>query len=316
MPTLGNMMIPPPNGWEEFESIVKSALGLRWRTSDLTMHGRQGQKQDGVDIYGTDDLARLVGIQCKLTVNSINEAIIDKEISNAENFQPSISTLYIATTSPSDVALQKYVRNLSIARVGAGKFSVGILFWMDIVQDLTKDINTVKCHYPQLFSIQESSQPSIVDLRQRDIDNLRGLCEYIDIESIPYAIDMAPKLVDADFLCASDTFESIRANPSFYIHDERLSLKLNSWLDKWYEIICVGRFIYEYQVNTNRLIFPMPMDMCRNQEESNIYDHLVGLYGEYHILFNDLTQFIHTSYPEINLKETSAKARAWKAQFR
>jgi hypothetical protein len=310
------MMIPPPNGWEEFEDIVKSALELRWRTSDLTMHGRQGQKQDGVDIYGSDDLARPVGVQCKLTVNSINESIIDDEISKAESFKPSIATLYIATTSPSDVVLQQYVRTLSITRVAAKNFSVGLFFWKDIVQDLTKDINVLQRHYPQLIPVQESNQHSSVDLRQRDIENLKGLLEYIDIESVPYAIDMAPKLVNDDFLCESDTFESIRANPSFYIHDKQLSLKLNSWLDKWYEIICNGRFTYEYQGNTNRLIFPMPMDVCRNEEESKLYEHLVELYREYHTIFNDFTQFIHTNYPEIYFKETSAKARKWKAQFK
>lgn len=316
LPTLGNMMIPAPSGWEEFESIVKSALELRWRTSDLTMHGRQGQKQNGVDIYGSDDLARLVGIQCKLTTNSINESLINTEVSNAEGFQPAISTLFIATTSPSDVKLQQYVRTLSMDRALKGKFSIGILFWTDIVQDLTKDINAVMRHYPQMFPVSGHSQPAPLDLRQRDIDNLRCLLEYIDVESIPYAIDMAPKSVDADFLCESDTFNSIRANPSFYMHDETLSLKLHSWLDKWYEIICAGRFIYDYQGNTNRLIFPMPMDRCRNQEENDLYEHLVVLYREFRAIFQDFTNFIHQNYPEINFKETSAKARQWSAQFR
>ncbi|AZK62334.1 hypothetical protein WCT78_03770 [Pectobacterium versatile] len=316
MPTFGNMMIPPPNGWEEFESIVKSALELRWRTSNLTMHGRQGQKQNGVDIYGTDDLGRLVGIQCKLTTKSISELLINEEISNAESFQPAISTLYIATTSPSDVNLQKYVRTLSIARVQEGKFSVGILFWNDIIQELTKDVNAVRRHYPQMFSELEYTQPPILDLRQRDIENIKGLFEYIDVESIPYAIEMAPKSLDANFLCASDTFNPIRANPSFYIHDEVLGIKLHSWLDKWYEIICKGLFTYEYQANTKQLIFPMPMDFCRSKEEHDLYDQLEVLYQEYRSLLYDFTNFIHQNYPEINLKETSHKARQWNAQFR
>lgn len=316
MPTFGNMMIPAPNGWDEFERIVKSALELRWRTSDLTLHGRQGQKQNGVDIYGTDDLARLVGIQCKLTTNSISESLINEEISNAESFQPAISTLYIATTSPSDVNLQKYVRTLSIARVQEGKFSVGILFWTDIIHDLTKDVNAVKRHYPQIFPESQYTQPTILNLRQRDIENIKGLLVYIDVERIPYAIEMAPKSLDANFLCESDTFNPIRANPSFYIHDEVLSIKLNSWLDKWYEIICKGRYVYEYQSSTNQLIFPMPMDLCRSKEESDLYYHLEVLYQEFCSLFYDFTNFINQNYPEINFKETSHKARQWNAQFR
>ncbi|WP_345843371.1 hypothetical protein [Shewanella algae] len=315
MPTLANMMIPAPNGWEEFEGIVKSALELRWRSFDLTMHGRQGQKQNGVDIYGTDDLARLVGIQCKLTTNSINESIIDAEVNNAEGFQPAITTLFIATTSPSDVKLQQYVRSLSVARAKEGKFSVGILFWSDIVQDLTKDVNVVQRHYPQLFLNPEQKQPSGPDLRQRDISNLKGLLAYIDVESIPYATQMAPKLVDSDFLCGSDYFNPIRHNPSFYIHDELLRLKLNSWLDKWYEIICSGRLVYEYHGNTNNVVFPMPMEACRNKEENDLYDHLVQLYAEFQTFLSDFTRFIHQNYPEIDLRETSAIARQWHAQF-
>lgn len=266
------------------------------------MHGRQGQKQNGVDIYGNDELARLVGILCKLTTNSINESLIEKEVAHAEIFTPRISALYIATTSPSDVNLQRFVRDLSVNRGQAGKFSVGILFWTDILQDLTKDINAVRRHYPQLFPSQEHSHSSGSELRKRDVQNIKGLLEYIDVESIPYAIEMAPKSVDSDFLCESDVFNSIRSNPSFYIHDESLSLKLNSWLDKWYEIICAGRFIYEYQENTNRVIFPMPMDFCRSQEESELFDKLVEMYQEFQAVFIEFTQFIHQEYPEIDLR--------------
>lgn len=314
LPTLENMMIPPPKGWEEFEGIVKSALELRWRTSTLTMHGRQGQKQNGVDIYGHDDLGRLVGIQCKLTTYSINQNIIDTEISQAENFCSPISTLYIATTSHSDVHLQQYVRNLSMARVKENKFSVGIFFWIDVIQDLTKDINAVQRHYPQLFLSPENPSTAALNLRQRDIENLEGLLRYIDVESIPFSIEMAPRSVNADFICASDTFNAIRANPSFYVHDENLRLLLNSWLDKWYEIICTGRFKYNHQYNTNQAVFPMPMDLCRNKEESDIYDQLVILYEEYSSLLYAFTSFIHQNYPEIDIRETSAKARRWHAQ--
>ncbi|WP_348815493.1 hypothetical protein NFG57_04620 [Halomonas sp. H10-59] len=316
MPTLESMNFPEPSGWEEFESIVKSSLELRWRTSDLTMHGRQGQKQDGIDIYGTDDLARLVGIQCKLTTNSINESIINEEIHKAEGFQPTIFALYIATTSPTDVKLQQYVRMLSVTRAQEGKFSVGILFWMDIIKDLKRDVNTLKYYYPQFFPETEQTQPVSLDLRARDIETLKGLLEYIDVERINYAIEMAPKYVDADFLCESDTFNAIRENPCFYIHDEVLRLKLNSWLDKWYEIICAGRFTYNYHGNSNRLIFPMPMDRFRSQDESNLYDKLLVLYQEFRTIFCNFTEFIIQKYPEINLKETSIRARQWNAQFR
>jgi hypothetical protein len=310
------MNIPHPNGWEEFEDIVKSALEQKWQTSDLTMHGRQGQKQNGIDIYGSDDHGRLVGIQCKLTVNSIDESIINAEICNAENFEPKILSLYIATTSPTDVKLQHYVRLISFHRLKQNKFTVGILFWKDIIQDLTKDINAVKRHYPQLFFQHHSSTPSNEDLRQRDIENVKKLLEYIDIESIPHSIQRAPLSLDADFLCGSDIFQPIRQNPSFYIHDKQLSLTLNSWLDKWYEIIDKGLFTYQYNHKIEKLIFPIPMDIFRNQHDSELFADLEILYNEYTSLLYEFTTLLHQKYPEINLKETSLKARQWHSQFK
>lgn len=316
VPTLPNMMIPAPRGWEEFESIVKSALEIKWGTSNLTMHGRQGQKQNGVDIYGDDDLGRLVGVQCKLTASSIDEKIIDKEISLAEEFCPSITALYIATTSPSDVKLQHYIRSISSSRAQVSKFSVRILFWSDIIDDLTKDINAFKRHYPQIPLQDTSDNSAGLDYRSRDVENIKGLLNYIDIERIPHLIGMAPSLVHSDFICEPDVFNPIRANPTFYIHDEELKVKLNSWLDKWCEIVRSGLYVYEYQLGGGEnLKFPMPGDRCRNIKENALYEKLIVLYQEFNFYLYDFTNFVHISYPEINIRETSFKARQWNAQF-
>jgi hypothetical protein len=51
MPTLVTMQIPKPKGWAEFEQIVQSVLRIRWRSPNLTRHGRQGQPQSGADVY-------------------------------------------------------------------------------------------------------------------------------------------------------------------------------------------------------------------------------------------------------------------------
>jgi hypothetical protein len=60
----------------------------------------------------------------------------------------------------------------------------------------------------------------------------------------------------------------------------------------------------------------MPMDFFRNQEENELFEHLVVLYREFRTIFQDFTNFIHQNYPEVNFKETSVKARQWNAQFR
>lgn len=148
MPTISSVQIPAPKSWDEFEDVTKSALEATWKGT-LSRHGRQGQRQDGVDIYGENAKGEFVGVQCKNTSKGVSESVIDSEISLAESFQPGISTLYIATTAPRDVEIQKYVRKVSKDRSIKGQFSVELLFWEDVAQFLAEDESKFFAHYPQ-----------------------------------------------------------------------------------------------------------------------------------------------------------------------
>jgi hypothetical protein len=132
MPTIASSIVPSPKSWDEFEDIVLSAAKLRWESSDFYRHGRQGQKQDGVDIWGHDDDDHHIGVQCKNTVAGISLAVIEAEINNAEAFAPKLDRLYVATTAKRDAPLQKAVREISHQRRETGKFRVNLLFWNDI----------------------------------------------------------------------------------------------------------------------------------------------------------------------------------------
>jgi hypothetical protein len=149
MPTLANANIPPPKSWDEFEDIVLSAAKLRWSSTEFYRHGRQGQRQQGVDIYGDDAEGRRLGIQGKNSVAGVSERTIVEEIVNAESFEPPRDALYIATTAKRDATIQKVLREISAGRRAQGKFSVGILFWDDIVQDLARDESEFFKHFPQ-----------------------------------------------------------------------------------------------------------------------------------------------------------------------
>lgn len=150
MPTLSSMIIPTPKSWDEFEDICLSCLKIKWNNPNLTRHGRQGQTQAGVDIYGEDNLSQLAGIQCKLTNSKLDIETIKAEIVKAETFQPTLNVFYIATTSSADVKLQKEVRLISKDRVNKGKFPIGILFWQDLIQELIVNEQEFRKHYPQL----------------------------------------------------------------------------------------------------------------------------------------------------------------------
>jgi hypothetical protein len=149
MPTISSSNVPAPKSWDEFEDMALAAAKLRWNSPDFYRNGRQGQKQDGVDVWGHDDDARHIGVQCKNTIGGIKLPTVEKEIASAEKFTPKLDRLYIATTAKRDEPLQKTVRGLSAQRAKAGLFKVDLLFWDDICQDLAKDEDVFFRHYPQ-----------------------------------------------------------------------------------------------------------------------------------------------------------------------
>ncbi|WP_426954119.1 hypothetical protein [Muricoccus radiodurans] len=157
MPTINGMELPLPKRWQDFESITRDAMALKWKSPNLQKNGRDGQKQHGVDIWGPDEIGRRVGIQCKRYKPPLSFDIVTAEVVNAEKFGP-LSTLWIATTCDHDAPLQHKVRTLSDQRVAQGKFAVGILFWEDSVDGLKLNPSMFKSHYPQ---VALSADPTI-----------------------------------------------------------------------------------------------------------------------------------------------------------
>lgn len=154
MPTIASSVVPPPKAWDEFEDITLAAAKLRWRSGNFVRHGRTGQKQDGVDIYGHDEKGRHIGVQCKNTIDGVSLKIVKEEIAKAEAFQPALEHLCIATTAKRDASLQESVRALSEMRRKTKQFIVEILFWDDILQDLVTDEGVFGAHFPQ-FRIRD-----------------------------------------------------------------------------------------------------------------------------------------------------------------
>jgi hypothetical protein len=171
MPTIASSNVPTPKSWDEFEDITLAAAKLRWNSPDFYRNGRQGQKQDGVDIWGHDDDNRHIGVQSKNTVDGISLATVEAEISNAESFTPKLDRLYIATTARRDGTLQKAVREISQQRAKTGQFKVDVLFWDDICQDLAKDDDVFFRHYPQF---KQGADP-VAEHDRRLFDQLTGL---------------------------------------------------------------------------------------------------------------------------------------------
>jgi hypothetical protein len=134
MPTLTGLDLPPPSHWQDFENLCRDLWSRLWNDPDAQKHGRSGQPQAGVDVYGRPERGKeWAGVQCKLKSTLAEDLLTPKEVEaeseKARTFQPPLSRLTIATTGPSDVKLQETARRLT----KAGPFPVSVASWSDIV---------------------------------------------------------------------------------------------------------------------------------------------------------------------------------------
>jgi hypothetical protein len=90
MPTYADLNMASTKSWDEFEDIVCSAAKNRWRNDDCMRPGRYVQRRDEVDVFGTDDEGRLVGLQCKHTLSGLSKEAVLAEEENAESIRPAL----------------------------------------------------------------------------------------------------------------------------------------------------------------------------------------------------------------------------------
>jgi len=58
--------IPKPKNWQDFERAMWVLARSEWNDPNAQRHGRQGQSQHGVDIFGQrNGNGTWIGIQCK-----------------------------------------------------------------------------------------------------------------------------------------------------------------------------------------------------------------------------------------------------------
>jgi hypothetical protein len=340
MASIPSLHLPKLVSWDEFEELTLAACSLKWGSSNLTRHGRQGQAQDGIDIYGHDELNRLVGVQCKNTVRDITKSIIDDEIKNAESFEPTILSLFIATSADADAELQKYVREISQKRLIGGSFTVAIMFWRDIVHDLSKDLKEIERFYPQFFTFTSqnptrsqalhqhahqhvhqyhfasaasasniSAQPIELDNneRNRDIGNLVNFLNKVDVESIPSYLNYAPKSIDEKFYDQNDYINEYLRNPALHYFDQVLYTQINNFVFMWNEIIELMSSA-PYKLSYGKFRFDMSGDSV-GKEHLNVYDAIDDKAGIFMDANIDFCQWIIKKYPEVDLQKTSKAAR-------
>jgi hypothetical protein len=171
--------IAPPKSWEKFEELCLALFKEIWGDPLALRHGRRGQPQHGVDIYGCVDTsgASFQGVQCKgKDANygaKASVAELKAELTKADQFDPPLQKWIFATTSPADVKLQTTARKLSEERAKKGRFSVIVLGWEDFQSLLATHPDVLKLFYPEhAFDLAEvvrvlktiSNTPAVNDL--------------------------------------------------------------------------------------------------------------------------------------------------------
>jgi tetratricopeptide (TPR) repeat protein len=140
----------PPKSWEEFEDICADLFSREWNDPSTTRYGRQGQRQNGVDIYGRPGGKRYAAVQCKgcskWPPNKLKTTDIDAEVEEAKKFKPKLRSFTIATVGPNDGPLQDHARKIT-ERHGDKLFSVHVIGWSEITRRLTQHPELIEKHY-------------------------------------------------------------------------------------------------------------------------------------------------------------------------
>ncbi len=145
MPTPATAKWPRPKSEDEWEDMVVDAMRLLWQDPTAQRHGRRGQRQNGVDVFGSTG-GRHLGAQAK-NMDELGHDDVVAAIEGAEHFQPQLNALYFAVAGPRDATCQNFIRLLSEERIARGAFGVHVLFFDDICQELAKQAQLVEKYW-------------------------------------------------------------------------------------------------------------------------------------------------------------------------
>jgi hypothetical protein len=113
--------IPPPKGDDDFEELARALFSAVWKDPGTKLHGRSGQGQDGVDVYGEDRAGGtgLNGVQCKQHGSATpvtDKALVkelQEEVEKVKGFRPPLKRFIFATTARRSAALDQEARDLT-----------------------------------------------------------------------------------------------------------------------------------------------------------------------------------------------------------
>ncbi len=156
------IQLPPLRNWQDFEDLCCDLWRCLWNDPTALKHGRQGQPQHGVDVFGRPDQgAEWAGVQCKLkgSGSGLTRREMEDEVAKAREFNPRLSQFILATTAPRDAEVQEWARRISDDETRRGGFSVTVFAWEDIEEALRGHRDVARTHFPD-FDWRDESAPT------------------------------------------------------------------------------------------------------------------------------------------------------------
>lgn len=192
-----------PKNWQDFEDVCKELWRDNWPCREIQSHGRNGQAQYGVDVFGIPDGEdKYYGIQCKH--KSIGEELtefeVDNEVEEALKFPAPLKMLYIATTAKNDAKIQKYVMKKDVENRKKGLFGIRVYSWAEI-SDLLRQHTKVLNWYREEKFYQRSMELYINSIRISEKSVIlkpqfnRIIDEVVFVEPINLSKDKQDKMI-------------------------------------------------------------------------------------------------------------------------
>lgn len=178
-----------PSDWQSFERLTRDLYQRLLGDHGTDLHGRSGQPQGGVDVFGTDHrTGQMVGVQCKgrddpagQSAGHLSEKELWAEVAKAATFDPPINRYVILTTGANDVGLKAIAREITRIHARDGKFSVEVHAWDWIESHLAEHVDLAAG-----YGLIAVSQPSVAPSRMSPIAVAIGarLAQAIDLMNV------------------------------------------------------------------------------------------------------------------------------------
>ena len=148
------IQIPKPSDEQAFERCSELLWRCILQDDGVQIHGRRGQRQNGVDLFGIrdGDPNQIVGVQCKLKSDGkiLKEDEVRNEVEKALNFRPRLSEYYIVTTAPDDANLNQLSLDLSdISSEGREKnIKIRVWGWHTLEREIRRHPRAIQAFDP------------------------------------------------------------------------------------------------------------------------------------------------------------------------